>query len=149
VINEAAEAAGMSRSRFMRLAAVKASTSRADLSRWQEVQVMPRGEHTLEDTMSWILAAHPRVRDLVNGAGEIDAQVRNALYEALPPAQASRIERRLRGLELEQIAAEDNCSKQAVHAAIGRGMRRLSRDEHFVEVLKSFLHERHVAHMEW
>lgn len=148
MIVEAARSVGMSTTSFVRLAALRAARKPHRVSRWQEIQVMPRGDHTIEDTMAWILARRPSVADLAPSGGRLDPEVRRALYLALPRTQASRMERRLLGHDLDVIGAQDGCSKQAVHASLLRAVRRLQRDQEFHQALRGFLHERHVAHLE-
>jgi hypothetical protein len=103
--------------------------------RFRLVQLSPRNGSSVDQVLEWLLARNPVVNDLVSREGDLQVGVRRALYAALPSIQARRVERVLMGHKLEEIGKDEGCSRQAVHAAIGRALGTLRESRPFIAAL--------------
>jgi len=75
---------------------------------------------TPDQMMEWLLARQPLVSDFQDGGGELALPVRKAVRKVLSDTQARRVEMRMTGMSLSQIAAREKCTKQAIHTSITR-----------------------------
>lgn len=104
-------------------------------SEWREITLTPRSNSTPEALLEWMLARKPLVSDLCPAGDELNADVRRVLRKKLSATQARRVELKLKGLSFEEIASREGCTKQAIHATVGRAMVALEKDTDFIVAL--------------
>lgn len=121
--------------------------------RFKVLSLTPRSDATVDMMLEWILSRRATVNDLLQrpeegigracsgGGWELDREVARAIRDALPPVQAARVERLMKGATLEQIGRDDGCSRQAAHQAVRRAFVKLQRHEPFVRALCSLYPE--------
>lgn len=87
-----------------------------------------------DKALEYLASRTPVVTDLYTGK-HLEVNLRNTLREKLSRTQARRLEARLLGKRFEDIAAEEGCSKQAVHMSIKRAVQSLKNDREFLQAL--------------
>jgi len=102
---------------------------------YREINIMPKGDGSVDQAMEWLLARQPLLMDVVDGGGEFDSRVREYLRKALSPTQFRRVIMRFSGLSLEEIGIREGCSKQAIFNTLVRVDARLREDEKFMSLL--------------
>ena len=130
----AADCAGVHLSVFIRNA-VSMAIRRGGEYRFSEVTIFPKRGSSVDEMMGWLCARNPISSDFISSGGELQPEVRKALYAELPKTQARRFEKLLRGLKLEAIGYEEGCSRQAVHASIKRAVLTLKQNRRFAKAL--------------
>tara|TARA_Y100001937_G_scaffold80135_1_gene108590 strand:+ start:17004 stop:17504 length:501 start_codon:yes stop_codon:yes gene_type:complete len=130
-VKERADSLGISSSEVIRLAITK-NLMHPDLSLSREVVL---SNSTWPDrALEYLAARRPVVNDLYTG-GALDSQLKKIIYRKLSNCQAKRLEKRLTGSCLVQIASDEGCSKQAVHMSLKRALQALRNDEEFINAL--------------
>ena len=130
----AADCAGVELSVFIRNA-ISMAIRRGGEHRFSEISIFPKRGSSVDQMMEWLCARSPLSSDFIGSGGELQPQVRKALYAELSKTQARRFEKLMRGLKLEAIGYEEGCSRQAVHASIKRAALTLRQNQSFAKAL--------------
>lgn len=130
----AADCAGVELSVFIRNA-VSMAIRRGGEHRFSEISIFPKNGSSVDQMMEWLCARSPVASDFIGSGGELQPELRKALYTELPKTQARRFEKVLSGLKLETIGYEEGCSRQAVHASIKRAALTLRQNRKFAKAL--------------
>tara|TARA_R110000824_G_scaffold278612_1_gene466886 strand:+ start:3309 stop:3776 length:468 start_codon:yes stop_codon:yes gene_type:complete len=133
-MTNAAGSAGIDIPVFIRNA-ISMAILRGGESRFAEITLSPKNGSSVDQMMEWVYARSPIVSDFVCTGGELQPEVKTALYATLPETQARRFEKVLNGLKLEMIGHDEGCSRQAVHASIKRAITTLRSNHEFAKAL--------------
>ena len=102
---------------------------------YREVVFEPRGEsHSFDDMLSIVAARQPLLVDFMTQEGKLHPALRRVLKKKLTDTQARRIEKVLLGMKLQEIGHDEQCSKQAVSAAVLRAYQAMRADAEVMQV---------------
>jgi len=130
-VKDRADSLGISRSEVVRLAISKNILS-SELSAVREVVIA--NASWPDRALEYLASRRPVVTDLYTG-GVMDTHLKRIIYRKLSSSQAARLEQRLSGMQLVDIASEEGCSKQAVHMSLKRALQVLRNDREFIDAL--------------